>query len=136
MSKRGSQPSAPLFEELDRIQQLAHSARLHLAALPETGSELRDEAMESVLKAKAARDYRDLLIETLKLFPVRSLITIEQLTGEAGRPPANVHYNAVGAIVAGMAKRGLIEKTGRMIQAQRPKMHATELAEWRVLKYK
>lgn len=129
--------SQPLFDIIDRMEQDAHSPRLHLvfSGPPVTGAELKDEAFLKVQRKQLARDYRDKLIEGLKLFPVRSLITIEQLRGVIGDPPEGVSPNIMGAIVNVMAKRGLIEKTGRMIQALRPSLHQSELAEWRVCKY-
>lgn len=112
----------PLFDQL-------------FAGPPVTGLQNKEEALLRVQRKEAARLYRDRLIEALKVFPVRSLITIEQLRGIVGDPPEGVHYNVQGSIVNYMAKRGLIEKTGRMIQAQRPGMNATELTCWRVVKY-
>ncbi len=126
----------PLFDIIDKLQQEAHSARVGVIfAAAGTGPQLRDEGMQKALAKKAAQIYKGNLESALFSFQVNDTFTVEQLTGIIGRPPEGVHFNSVGAIVAGMAKRGLIEKTGRMKHAQRPGMHATELAEWRLLKY-
>lgn len=128
--------SLTTLEALDRMQREAHAPRLGVIFAPAgTGPELRDEAMQKTLAKKAAQVYKGHLEAALLSFRPGDLFTVEQLTAIAGRPPAEVHYNAVGAIISGMAKRRLIEKTGRMKHAQRPIMHATELAEWRLLKY-
>jgi len=41
------------------------------------------------------------------------------------------HHNAVGAMFSGMAKRGLICKTGRYLPASRVASRARMLAEWK-----
>lgn len=102
---------------------------------PVTGAELKQEGIDRTMRKKASRQYRDRLIEALKVFPVRSRITIEQLTGIVGRPPEGVSVNAVGAIVNGMAKKGLISKTGKMPTAGRKERHGGQVSEWEVLKY-
>lgn len=100
-----------------------------------SGEDQRDEGMERVLRKRAAQIYKGHLEAALFTFPVGWRFTAENLTAVAGRPPVEVHYNAVGAIISGMGKRGLIRKTGRMLRAQRAVMHATELAEWELVKY-
>src|SRR5437588_116053 len=128
--------TAPLFDIIDRMEQEVHSSRMGVIfAAAGTGPQLRDAAMQKVLAKKPSQIYKGHLEWALFSFTVGSLFTVEQLTAIAGRPPEGVHFNSVGAIVRGMATRGLIEKTGRMIQATRSIMHATELAEWRLLKY-
>lgn len=128
--------TAPLFDIIDRMEQEAHSPRLGVIfAAARTGPQLRDEAMMKVLAKRDAQLYKGRLEFALFSFRVNDTFTVENLTGIVGRPPETVHFNATGAIVRGMATRGLIEKTGRMIQATRAIMHATELAEWRLLKY-
>lgn len=133
----------PLFDLLDRLQQDAHgpcymgpSRPVAFGSQPETGADLKAEGMDSAMKPKPSKVYQGRLEDALLHFKVRDTFTVEQLTGIAGRPEIwGAHFNSVGAIVNGMAKRGLIEKTGRMVQAQRPNMHATELAQWRLVKY-
>jgi len=125
-----------LFDSLDRIQQQTEVPRFDVIFAPAgTGPQLRDEGMSKVLAKKAAQNYKGTLEHALLSFKVGDTFTVEQLTGIVGRPPEGVHFNSVGAIIAGMAKRGLIEKTGHTKHAQRPIMHATELAEWRLVKF-
>lgn len=122
----------PLFDDVDRLQQDAHAPHKHLRLI--TGEELKDQAMHAVLD-HTEPSYKSLLEGALLSFPAGRRITVEDLTRVVGRPPAGTHFNAVGAIVNAMARRGLIRKTGRMIKAERPGMHATELAEWEVVKF-
>src|SRR5438105_4045576 len=106
--------TAPLFDIIDRLEQEAHSPRLGVIfAAAGTGPQLRDEATQKVLAKKAAQLYKGHLEFALFSFRVNDTFTIENLTAIVGRPPEGVHFNSVGAIVRGMATRGLIEKTGR-----------------------
>lgn len=105
------------------------------SGLPITGDELKEEGIKKVLDKKPSQVYRDRLTDALKNFPVRSRISVDQLTGLVGRPPQGVHPSAVGAIINGMAKRGLIRKTGKPIQTTRKERHASPNAEWEVVKY-
>lgn len=133
------QTQESLFNVLDRMQQDAHAAWEPGVGSREpadlTGDERKESALAGVLRKTPAQIYKGHLEAALFQFPLFSRFTVEQLTGFAGRPPAGVHFNAVGAIVNGMAVRGLIRKTGRMVKASRPGMHATELAEWELVKY-
>lgn len=123
----------PLFDELDAMQREAHATHPPLR-LVQTGDELKAEGMRQVLK-KASKTYKAMLEHALLHFPHGRLITVEDLTFIAGRPPEGTHFNVTGALIAGMAKRGLIEDTGRMVNAKRPGMRATRLSIWRVIKY-
>lgn len=105
------------------------------SGLPITGDELKEQGMQATLSKKPSQIYRDRLTEALKVFPVRSRISADQLTGIVGRPPEGVHPSAVGAIINGMAKRGLIRKTGKPIKTARKERHSGENAEWEVVKY-
>ena len=128
----------PLFDAL-QVNQAERGTHLPARLPPpedSTGEELKEIGLENAMKPKASKVYQGRLEDALLHFPVRSRVTIEQLTGIAGRPETwGARFNSTGAIVNGMAKRGLIQKTGRMLQAQRPGMHLTETAEWEVLKY-
>lgn len=122
---------------LDAMQAEAHRLKFGsiFAGNPVTGDELKDEGMSKALKKEAAQLYRDHFVEALKTFPVRFRLTAEQLTAIAGRPPEGVSDNAVGAIMAGMSKRGLIRKTGKMLKPGRKERHSNLLPEWIVVRY-
>ena len=128
-----------LLDVIDRMQAEARLGYYPPAKITidsdATGDERKAQAMDAVISKSPAQIYKGHLESALFEFPPRSRFTVEQLTGIVGRPPEGVHYNAVGAIINGMATRGLIRKTGRMVKAIRPGMHATEIAEWELVKY-
>jgi hypothetical protein len=121
------------------MQAEAHSARFAPPLItpdPDlTGEERKQAALAAVVEKSPAQTYKENLESALFSFAHGARFTAEQLTGIIGRPPEGVHFNAVGAIVNGMATRGLIRKTGRMVKSIRPGMHSTELAEWELVKY-
>lgn len=124
-------------EVVGRMQQQAHGPKFAeiFSGSSVTGDQLRDEGIDKTLSKEASRLYRDKLIETLKVFPVRSRITVERLTGIVGRPPEGVSNNAIGAAVNAMAKRGLIRRTGVMLKPGRKERHSNLIPEWEVVKY-
>ena len=132
-----TQPTLDFDHSLDAMQQSAHGPRLGVifSGQPITGEELKEEGIAKVKRKEETRKYGAHLQDALKCFPPRSRITVEQLTGIVGRPPEGVSPNAVGAIIHGMAKRGLIRKTGRMIKCIRKERHAGECPEWEIVSY-
>lgn len=124
-------------KELDSFQKDAHSPRFEsiFSGPPITGDELKEEGMTKVMRKEVSRLYGAHLREALKIFPIRSLITADKLTAIVGRPPKGVSDNAVGAIIAGIAKQGMIEKTGRMVKSMRKETHSREVAEWRIVSF-
>ena len=124
-------------EAVGQMTQEAHAPRFGqiFSGPPVTGDELKEKGMDKALSKKASQEYRDSLIETLRKFSVGSIITIEQLTAIAGRPPEGVSSSAIGAAVNTMAKRGLIRQTGKWVKPQRKERHSTKIPEWEVLKY-
>lgn len=108
--------SAPLLELIEERER--------------SGRELRDEAFSRVL-SNTPEDYKRAFADAVARFPAGRTFTVEDVTEVVGRPPEGTHYNAVGAIVSGLARRGFMVSTGRMVNAARPGMHATKLAEWR-----
>jgi hypothetical protein len=59
--------------------------------------------------------------------------TSEDVIELVGLPRENVkkdRNNAVGAMMNGMAKRGVIRKTGRHVLSKRPTSNGAELNEW------
>jgi len=122
---------------VDKMQQEAHGPKFAtIFSGPQvTGDALKTEGMDKTLSKEQSKLYRDKLTDTLKVFPVRTRITIEQLTGIVGRPPEGVSNNAIGAAVNSMAKKGLIRETGRRIKAGRKERHSGDVREWEVVKY-
>src|SRR5258708_913684 len=117
------------------MQHDAHGPRLGsiFSGKPLTGDDLKEEGISKVMRKELARKYRDQIIEALKIFPVRSRITVDRLTGFVGMPPKELNPNCIGAIIAGMAKQGMIRKTGRMVKSERRYRHANASAEWEMV---
>lgn len=132
------QPTLNFDEALGKMQLAFHSPYPPqiFSGPPVTGEELKEEGMSAVMRKKAARQYRDMLVDALKVFPVGSRITIDRLTAIVGRPPEGMSTGVIGAAVNFMGKKGLIRKTGRMIKSERKERHANESAEWEVVSYK
>ena len=101
---------------------------------PPTGDQLKAQGMALVLSRTPSQVYRDHLIAALQSFPTGARITVEDLTEIVGRPEKyGASYNCVGAIIHGMATKGLISKTGRMVKPARPERHSADIPEWEVL---
>lgn len=96
------------------------------------GKSLRDQGEEQALTAadEAWRVHFEMVVERLadSKRPFTS-DDVVQVTGLPHRSSAN-RNNAVGALMAAMAHRGVIVKTGRIVQARRVLSHARELREW------
>ncbi len=130
--------NVPFGDPLDCMQEDAHGPRLGVifAGKAPTGDDLKEEGMAKSLVKKANRHYRDVLVETLKLFAVGSIITSEKLTGIVGRPESFGATNScVGSSFNFMASKGLIERTGRMVKPLRKERHSNLIPEWEVRKY-
>lgn len=90
----------------------------------------RDEGMEEALKARlewqqAFKDTAD------RLKPGK--FTSEHITDIIGLPSGGTgqhRNNAVGAMMAGLAKRKVIRRTGHHVQSSHSSSHAAELTEW------
>lgn len=124
-------------EVVSQMQIAAHGSKFAeiFSGPPVTGDQLRDEGINKTLSKEASQIYRDKLIDTLKVFPVRSRITVERLTGIVGRPPEGVSNNVIGAAVNAMAKRGLIRRTGVMLKPSRKERHSNLIPEWEIVRY-
>ncbi len=59
--------------------------------------------------------------------------TSEDVLSETGLPSGQIGKdmnNAVGALMNGQARQGVMRKTGRRVLSRRPSSHAAELTEW------
>lgn len=74
-----------------------------------------------------ARRILELLAETGEEFTSEDLTAIVGLPREA---PGMNRNNAVGAVISGAARAGVIERVGYRL-ARRPNQHAANLAVWR-----
>ncbi len=117
--------SLPLFDEV-------FAGNPAPVSLPLTATELRDSGMESVLE-NTPQEWKDKLKNRVRGFLKGYTFTIDTVVDGIGGRPADVHPNAIGAITHGMVKEGLIERTGRMLKAERASLHRTDMPEWRRL---
>lgn len=95
----------------------------------ETGGDLRDRGMESVL-SHTPEDFKSRLTRRVAGFPKGYRFTMDKVVDDLGGRPSDVHQNAIGAITFSMAKRGLIKRTGLMLKAERASLHRTDMPEW------
>lgn len=98
-----------------------------------TGRELKAEGMAQALAPWTLQDWKETFREKA-IERARSGIpfTSEDIILEIGLPREqrmNAN-NAVGAMMNGLATRGVIGKTGRRRQSIRPSSHSAEILEW------
>jgi hypothetical protein len=99
---------------------------------PLTADELRDSGMESVLD-HTPEEWKQKLKNRVRGFLRGYTFTMDKVVDELGGRPYDVHPNSIGALTFSMAKEGLIERTGRMLKAERASLHRTDMPEWRRL---
>jgi hypothetical protein len=93
----------------------------------ETGIDLKEAGIRTVT-SNTPEGYREAFDRVLDELASTGLeFTSEDVTSVVGQPPN--HPNAVGAMINGAAKRGVIRKCGYR-QAKRPNQHATVIAIW------
>jgi hypothetical protein len=97
-----------------------------------TANDLRDSGMEAVLDNTPV-EWKDKLKNRVRGFLRGYTFTIDRVVDDLGGRPDDVHPNSIGAITFSMAKEGLIERTGRMLKAERKSLHRTDMPEWRRL---
>lgn len=112
--------SLPLF---DRLFEQGESNR----SVP-VGERRKQDGMDRVLFG-LSDEYRIKFCAVVEGLPKGHEFTVENITEIVGRPPEG-KSNAVGALISGCGRRGLIRRTGRMIKAKRPSSNSTELSEW------
>lgn len=96
---------------------------------PLTGRDLRDGGMQSVIQ-HTPEEFKQLLRARVEGFARGYRFTIENVVDDLGGRPSHVHPNAIGAITAGLVKRGLMKRTGETVKADRPSLHATDCVLW------
>lgn len=108
-------------DEEARHRDIVESLRLKGEALMKA-----DENARAEYKAKF---YSALIELAVSGEPFTSEDIIEMIGLPRTQIQAN-RNNAVGALMNGAARRGLIRKTGMRVLSTRPRSHGAELAEW------
>lgn len=91
------------------------------------GAALRDEGIARVTN-NTPEAYQDRFLQELnRLVREGYQFTSEDITATIGMPPN--HPNAVGAILNGATKSGLIRRVG-YVQSVRPRSHAAVISLW------
>lgn len=96
---------------------------------PLTGEELKRSGMESV-ERHTPEWYRKAFHAAVESFPRGHLFTVEDVRAIAGDPPREVSSNCMGPLMSGLARKKLARTTGFYVNAERPCMNATKLAQW------
>src|SRR4051812_19373775 len=94
-----------------------------------SAKELRDSGIESVL-SHTSEEWKEKVRNRVKGFLKGYCFTMDTLIDDLGGRPADVHPNSIGGLTFGMVKEGLIERTGRMLKAERASLHRTDMPEW------
>lgn len=100
---------------------------------PAEGHRRKEEGMKRAADA-AEPSWNDRFKEAIvDVAESHEVFTSEDVLAVVGLPTGKVGMNAnnaVGALMNGAAKRGVIAKTGRRVTSLRPHSHGAELHEW------
>ena len=97
------------------------------------GLALKQRGMKQALRPDALAEWKDEFRAYIQSMPHDSEFTSEDVVDAVGLPSGDVRMNAnnaVGAMMNGLARRGLIAKTGVRVQSKRPSSHGAELILW------
>lgn len=97
------------------------------------GLERKDEGMALALTPEGITEWKQAFRDTVFAFPRGRRFTSEDVLAIVGLPTGEVAKdanNAVGAMVNGLAKRGLIRKTITRVPSRRSSSHGAELIVW------
>ena len=92
----------------------------------------KEDGMDAALK-NADQAWKASFVECVERFAAKRVsFTSEDIIDEVGLQNSigMNKNNAVGAIMNGCAKRGIIIKTGRHVQSRRPRSNGAEITEW------
>lgn len=100
------------------------------------GDRARDAGMAQALEPAHSRSWADDAFDWLYEQPYGRRFTSEDLVGAIGLPsgmPGTNINNAVGAVISGFARRGLIAFTGERVRSRRVSSHSAEVKVWTIL---
>lgn len=93
----------------------------------------KDEGMALALTRQGIDQWKAAFRSVVEDMPPGTLFTSEDVLAEVGLPTGKVKMhgnNAVGAMMGGLAKQGLMYKSGRTTKSRRRVSHATEVPVW------
>ena len=103
------------------------------AEVPPSGERLKEEGMHQAREAFDVQRWRAAFARAVEMLAAQGEpFTSEDVTARVGLP-REVQQNrnsAVGAMMNGLAKRGIIRKTGHRVKSTLPQSHAREILEW------
>jgi len=98
------------------------------------GLDLKERGMEQARRAVDVQTWKAQFTAAVQEMAKRGwAFTSEDALSVVGLPRAEVGVNAnnvVGAMMNGLAKRGIIQKTAERRKSRRPSSHGAELAVW------
>ena len=97
------------------------------------GLALKERGMKQALKPDVLAAWKDEFRAYISSMPHDSEFTSEDVVDAVGLPSGDVRMNAnnaVGAMMNGLARKGVIAKTGLHVQSKRPSSHGAELILW------
>lgn len=116
------------------VHQFVQRSLIIDADIDPTGSELKETGQAHAVSPPALALWKARYKEAVRnLARQRRPFTSEDVIAIVGLPAGDVEMNAnnaVGAMMTGLAKAGVICKTGERVQARRPSSHGAELTEW------
>ena len=98
-----------------------------------SGVELKEEGMRYAREAGDVQRWRAAFTASVEALARRGTpFTSEDVTALVGLPRDSQQNrnSAVGAMMNGLAKRGIIRKTGQRVKSAYPQSHAREILEW------
>lgn len=98
-----------------------------------TGEQRKEEGMAKALSKRGIEDWQEAAKTWLWRLPAGRRFTAEDLVDAVGLPIGEEsagRNNAVGALMNGIAKRGVIRNTSDYTKAKRPASHGRVIAVW------
>ena len=98
-----------------------------------SGVEVKEEGMRYAREAGDVQRWRRAFAEQVEALARRGEpFTSEDVTALVGLPRDSQQNrnSAVGAMMNGLAKRGIIRKTGQRVKSAYPQSHAREILQW------
>jgi len=93
----------------------------------------KDAGMALALTKDGIEGWKDAFRDWVEALPPGAAVTSEDILAAVGLPTGEVGMNAnnaVGAMVNGLARRGILRKSATRVRSRRRSSHAAELVLW------